>query len=96
MSDGVETTVSLDGVTDSVEIQLVGENSITTPINSYDELGAKVLKNGSETDHKPSITYTNNATNSPVDIGTMNSTPGSYTVTYTYDGKTATRTVTIQ
>ena len=93
MSDGVETSISLDGVTDSIELQLNGDNSITTPINTYEEEGAKASKNGNE--GKVDIKYTNNATNIPVDITTMNATPGSYTVTYSFEGKTVTRSVTI-
>lgn len=93
MSDGVETSISLDNVTDSIELQLIGEASITTPINTYHEEGVKAYKNGNE--GNASIKYTNNATNSPVDITTMNSTPGSYTVTYSFEGKTVTRSVTI-
>ena len=93
MSDGVETSISLDGVTDSIELQLNGDNSITTPINTYEEEGAKASKNGNE--GKVDIKYTNNATNIPVDITTMNATPGSYTVTYSFEGKTITRSVTI-
>ena len=96
MSDGVETTVSLAGVTDSIELKLIGDAKITTPKGTYVEEGIKIIKNGVETDEKPtSITYSN-VTGTPTTLELMNSTPGVYTVTYNYSEKNITRNVTIQ
>lgn len=96
MSDGVETTVSLAGVTDSIELKLIGDAKIITPKGTYVEEGIKIIKNGVETDEKPtSITYSN-VTGTPTTLDLMNSTPGVYTVTYNYSEKNITRNVTIQ
>ena len=96
MSDGVETSVSLNGVTDNIELKLIGDENITTPKGTYEEEGIKVIINSEETTEKASsITYTTVA-GTPSSLEMMNSTPGSYTVTYSYNGKTITRNVTIQ
>ncbi len=96
MSDGVETSVSLNGVTDNIELKLIGDENITTPKGTYEEEGIKVIINSEETTEKASsITYTSVA-GTPSSLEMMNSTPGSYTVTYSYNGKTITRNVTIQ
>lgn len=95
MADGVETTVSMSGVTDTIEIQLIGDESITTPVNTYHEDGVRVIKNGTEVSDKPNTTYTNNSTGTPTDLNTMNSTPGTYTATYSYEGQSAKRRITI-
>ena len=95
MSNGVEVNISLDGVTDTIELKLIGDSSITTPVNTYEEEGAKVIKNGNEIENKPTTTYTNTATNTPVTMDIMNSTPGTYVVNYTYESKSVQRHVTI-
>ena len=94
MSDGVETNVSID-VKDVIEIQLIGDSSITTPVNTYEEEGARVIKNGSQISDSPSITYINKATSSPVNLSLLNSTPGSYIARYSYDTKSVDRNITI-
>ena len=98
MSDGVETTVSLAGVTDTIELQLIGEANITTPKGTFVEEGIKIIKNGVETDLTPtSITYINTSTNTPVaSVTELNATPGNYLITYNYNEKSITRNVTIQ
>lgn len=96
MSDGVETTVSLAGVTDSIELKLIGDATITTPKGTYVEEGIKIIKNGVETDEKPtSITYSSVA-GTPTTLELMNSTPGVYEITYNYGENKIHRNVTIQ
>ena len=84
----------MSDVTDEIEIQLIGDASITTPVNTYEEEGARILKNGSLITDSPSVSYTNNV-GTPATLQTMNSTPGSYTVTYSYSDKSVKRSVTI-
>ncbi|MBE6160387.1 MAG: hypothetical protein E7157_05020 [Lactobacillales bacterium] len=95
MSDGVETTTSLAGVTDSIELKLVGDATITTPKGTYLEEGIKIVKNGEETDLTPTSTTYSSTTGTPTTLDLMNSTIGSYIVTYNYNEKTITRNVNI-
>lgn len=97
MSDGVEVEVSLAGVKDEIELQLRGDASITTPKGTYEEENIKIIKNGEETDLTPtSITYTNTSLGVPVaNKDAMNSTPGTYKVTYNYNEHKIERNVTI-
>lgn len=97
MSDGVETTISLVGVTDDIKLELKGDSQVSIPKGSYVEPGIKIIKNGQITDLQPSsIVYTNTATNTPVTESIMNSTPGAYIVEYRYETKSITRSVNIQ
>ena len=95
MGDGVETTVSLAGVTDTIELQLNGDDNVTTPVKTYEEDGVKVLKNGEEINGKPTIVYINTATNIPTTLDMMNNTPGNYVAEYTFESKTVKRKITI-
>lgn len=97
MSNGVETTVSLDGVTDYVDLQLIGESSMVVEKGKYEERGVRVAVNGVElTSVEKTIIYKNNATNTPTTIELMRSTPGVYTVEYIYKEKSIKRTVTVK
>ena len=95
MANGVSTTISLDGVTDILHLELIGDSSITTPKGTYEEDGIRILKNGTEVKESYTTKYTNN-NGTPTTKEGMNSTPGSYTVIYSYGGKDVTRSVVIQ
>ena len=95
-ANGVETTISLAGVTDSIELKLNDDESITTPVGTYVEEGIKIYKNGQETSLSPSsTTYINTSTGAPTTLELMNTTPGSYVVEYRYEEKSIKRNVTI-
>lgn len=97
MSNGVETTVSLAGVTDEYELQLIGEANKEVNKGEYKEEGIMIVKNGEKTNLTASlITYTNKITNTPTTLDLMNSTPGTYVVEYKYDTKSIKRNVTIK
>ena len=95
MSSGASTTIDVSNVADEIKLELIGDASISTPKGTYEEDGVRVIKNGSQVDESVSVTYVNtNGTPTTKDL--MNSTPGSYTVTYSYGGKSVTRSVTIK
>lgn len=96
MSDGVETTISLDGVKDNIEVKLIGDATMTVAKDQYTESGVQILKNGQQTNLQPtSITYTTSA-GTPTTLELMKSTPDKYTITYSYNEFKVTRTVTVQ
>lgn len=99
MSSGAEVTVSLAGVADTIELQLIGNENVTSNVGSYTEQGFKIIVNGIEKEipnTEKSIIYKNSITGTPTTLDLMKATPGTYTVEYIYKEKTIKRNVTIQ
>lgn len=97
ISNGVETTVSLTGVSNLITMELKDANPFITTIGKYAEPGVTIYENGIATSYTPNvISYVNISTNLPVTLQIMNSTPGSYTAEYTYGSTSIKRNITIK
>lgn len=95
-SSGAEVSVSMSNASSKYEVKLNGANTIETTIGKYVEQGAIVIENGNQSDKQVTTTYYNSLTNVPVDLTTMNSTPGSYIAEYKYENASAKRNITIK